>query len=84
LKRLIKTLSVVAVSLGLTTPAFSWSCASDEELAATVTPEERARIGAEIARQRAWAEAMACIEAGRQDCAEAPDLSQPIVLPAGG
>lgn len=71
------------VAVGLAAPALGWSCASDEDLTPTATPEERARIRAEIARQRAWAEAMACIEAGRSDCPDPPDLSQPLTLPSG-
>ena len=68
----------------ITTPALSWSCASDEVLAAQASPEDRARISTEVARQRGWADAMACIAEGRTDCPEAPDLTRPMILPIGG
>ena len=84
LKRLIEMPTAAAVAIGLAAPALGWSCASEENLAAVVTPEERARISAEIARQRAWQDATACIEAGETDCPDPPDLSQPLSLPAGG
>ncbi|MDZ7709744.1 MAG: hypothetical protein U5K36_06410 [Roseovarius sp.] len=83
MNRFIETGAAALLALGLATPALGWSCASDEELVATATPEERARISAEIARQRAWAEAMTCIEAGGKECPDPPDLSQPLNLPAG-
>lgn len=73
-----RSIEIAAASLVLTlaaTPALPWSCASDEPLAATATPAERERIAAEIARQRALAEAMECIEAGRADCPEMPALT---------
>lgn len=82
--RFIEITAAAAVAVALTAPAFGWSCASDETLATSATPEERARISAEIARQRAWEEAMACIEAGHSDCPDVPDLSRPLTRPAGG
>lgn len=65
-------------------PVLAWSCASDDTLAAEVTAEERARISAAVARQRAKADAAACAAAGRNDCPEIPDPPQSAILPAGG
>lgn len=83
LKRCIEIGLLALLCSPVAATAQGWSCASDEALTASVSAEERARISAEIARQRAWAEAMACTEAGRSDCPEAPDLTQPVVLSAG-
>lgn len=83
LKQYIEIGFLALMSSLLAGPALSWSCASEEVLAAEVSPEERARINAEISRRRDWAEAMACIEAGREDCPEAPDLMQPVARPSG-
>ena len=83
MRRFIEIVLLALLCSPFAAPALSWSCASDEELAAQVSPEERARITAEVARQRASVEATACIEAGRDDCPEAPDLTQPVALSAG-
>ena len=64
---------IVLLSGTIADPALAWSCSSEETLAAEVSPEERARVTAEIARQRALAEALRCVEDGRQEC--------PAVLP---
>ncbi|TCM87130.1 hypothetical protein [Rhodovulum steppense] len=80
-----RSIEIAAATLALTLaapPALPWSCASDEPLAATATPEDRERIAAEIARQRALAEAMDCIAAGRADCPAMPALT-PVGAQAG-
>lgn len=63
-------------------PALAWSCASDEPLTPQVTAAERARISAEVARERALAEALRCRAEGRADCptplfAAVPDATEP-------
>ena len=49
-------------------PVFGWSCASDEPLVPQVSAEERARISAEVAAERAAAERAACRRGGGEAC----------------
>lgn len=74
MNRFIDTLAV-ALLLGMSaSPVLAWSCASDNVLAADASPEERARISAEVARERALSTVLPCIEAGLGDCPETPGL----------
>lgn len=84
MKRLIEMTTAAALAMGLAAPAFGWSCASGENLAATVTPADRARISAEVVRQRAATDAGVCLDADGTACPDTPDPGQPPSLPAGG
>lgn len=64
----------LAVAAG---PVFGWSCASDEPLVPQVSAEERARISAEVAAERAAAERLECLRAGLDACGPAPAASSP-------
>jgi DNA-binding transcriptional regulator YdaS (Cro superfamily) len=72
----------LALLLGMSaSPVLAWSCGSDDVLAADASPSERARISAEVARERALSAALACIEAGLEDCPEMPGLTS-VAAPA--
>jgi hypothetical protein len=62
--------------------ASAWSCASDEPLTPHVSVEERARISAEVARERALSEALHCRSEGLADCSRPPtETAVPIPVP---
>lgn len=82
MKRLVEVLLIVLLAGTLADPALAWSCSSEETLAAEVSPEERAKVTAEIARQRALAEALRCVEDGLPECADMLPLTR-VSAPVG-
>jgi hypothetical protein len=80
--------ALAALAVGLLAAAgqvAAWSCASDEPLTPQVSAEEGARISAEVARDRALAEALRCRAEMRADCPPLPTETATLAMvPASG
>jgi hypothetical protein len=83
LKRYTETLASIGIALIAAGPAGAWSCASDEPLTPQVSAEERARISAEVARERALTAALRCRADGLEDCPTLPTQTPTPVPPSG-
>lgn len=68
LKRFTEAFFLLGIALLVAGQASAWSCASDEPLVPEVSVSDRARISAEVARERALADALRCRSEGRADC----------------
>jgi hypothetical protein len=68
-----RILATALVALALATPAFGWSCSSEEPLTPSASAADRLRLAVEVAAERAAAD---CRLQGREDCVVAAGIPE--------